>query len=153
MSSEPIGILVATMTGTAELCAEEIASALARAGLASETKLMDNLDVTALAPYRRVVIVSSTYGHGDVPDNGQALFASIEVCDSLDLDYAVFGLGDMTYATTFCEAGTKWDSLLASKGARRMGDLHRHDASCGELAEDMASHWAEGWARGLKVSA
>ncbi len=143
MSSEKLGIFVATMTSLAEICAEEIESALAKAGIESETHLMDGLSADAFAPYATFIIVSSTYGHGDIPDNGQALFEALEA--GVDLSgkrYAVFGLGDMTYADTFCAASDKWDAVLSACGAMRMIDVQHHDASAGTLAEDVAADWA-----------
>lgn len=154
MSIGRIGIFVATMTGTAEICAEEVEAALERADLAPERHLMDGLDAAALAPYDMLVIISSTYGHGDIPDNGQALFAAIEAAESLaGKAFAVFGLGDRTYAATFCEAGQKWDALLSGKGASRFVPLIQHDASSGTLAEDVAGEWASGWAAQLRQAA
>jgi len=152
--STRVGIFVATMTGTAEMCAEEVEAALEKAGLAAERHLMDGLDASALSPFDLLVIVSSTYGHGDIPDNGQALFESIEASQSLGgVRFAVFGLGDRTYAATFCEAGQKWDALLAEKGASRFAPLVQHDASSGTLAEDIAGAWAVEWAALLKQAA
>lgn len=154
MSSQRMGIFVATMTGTAELCAEEIARVLQAEGIATEIQTMDGLGPDALEPFQQVVIVSSTYGHGDIPDNGQALFAALEASDRLsELRFAVFGLGDRTYAATFCEGGRKWDALFAAKGAARFAPLYQHDASSGTLAEDEAARWASGWAPHLKAAA
>jgi len=154
MSSPRVGIFVATMTGTAEMCAEEVQAALEQAGLSPHSQLMDGLDAGALTPFDFVVIISSTYGHGDIPDNGQALFESVEAAQSLGgTRYAVFGLGDRTYAATFCEAGQKWDTLLAEKGASRFAPLVQHDASSGTLAEDIAGAWAVEWAAQLKQAA
>lgn len=143
MSSQPIGTFVATMTGAAEICAEEITTALAAAGVEAETPLMDAIDTDALRAYKLIVIVLPTYGHSDIPDNVQALFKAIEATESLaSVRLAVFGLGDRTYAATFCEAGQKWDALLAEKGASRFAPLVQHDACSGTLAEDVAAEWA-----------
>jgi MioC protein len=147
MSSGVIGIFVATMTGLAHICAEEIEGALVKAGIASETHLMDGLSPDAFDPYVSIVIVSSTYGHGEIPDNGQALFEALEAgADLSSKRYAVFGMGDMTYADTFCAAGDRWDAVLQACGATRFIDVERHDASSGTLAEDVAAEWAAGWA-------
>lgn len=146
-SNHRAGIFVATMTGLADMCGEEIETALGAAGIDCERLLMDGLDASALEPFSLLVLVSSTYGHGEIPDNGQALFASLEAgADLSDKDYVVFGLGDRTYADTFCAAADSWDKLLGSCGAKRIVDLERHDASSGTLAEDVAGEWASGWA-------
>lgn len=140
------GIFVATMTGLAEMCGEEIETALVGAGLHCERQLMDGLAPEAFADSDLIVIVTSTYGHGEIPDNGQALFAAVSAgVDLAGKDYAVFALGDRTYADTFCAAGDRWDKAMASCGARRIVDVERHDASSGTLAEDVAGEWAAGW--------
>ncbi|WP_339710022.1 flavodoxin family protein [uncultured Sphingosinicella sp.] len=145
---------MATMTGTAEICAEEISTALGAAGIESEMQLMDSVGTDALRAFEFVVIVSSTYGHGDIPDNGQALFEALGAADNLaGIRFTVFGLGDRTYAATFCEAGRKWDALFAEKGASRFAPLVQHDAGSGTLAEDVAGAWAAEWAAQLRQAA
>lgn len=142
-----VGIFVATMTGLADMCGEEIETALADAGVDCERLLMDGLDTGAFSDFSLIVIVSSTYGHGEIPDNGLALFAAVEAgADLSGKDYAIFALGDRTYADTFCAAGDRWDAALTACGARRTVDIERHDASSGTLAEDVAGEWAAGWA-------
>lgn len=141
------GIFVATMTGLADLCGEEIETALCSAGYHCERMLMDNLDASALAAFDLLVIVSSTYGHGEIPDNGQALFNDLEAgADLSGKDYVIFALGDRTYSDTFCAAGERWDRALAGCGATKAVDIECHDASSGTLAEDVAGEWAAGWA-------
>jgi MioC protein len=147
-----IGIFVATMTGLADICGEEIEAALTSAGLPSTRVLMDGLDVAAFGPFDFILIVSSTYGHGEIPDNGQALFDSLQGANLSGKRFAVFGLGDRTYADTFCAAGANWDRVLAASGAHRFLDLEQHDASSGTLAEDVAGEWAAQWACSLAAS-
>lgn len=149
----PVGIFVATMTGLAQLCAEEIGIALAASGIPSEALLMDGLGIDALAPFDALVIVSSTYGQGEIPDNGLALFAEVEAGGELSgKHYAVFALGDRTYSDTFCAAGDRWDAALAACGASRFTDIARHDASAGTFAEDVAGEWAARWASELQCA-
>jgi len=141
------GIFVATMTGTAELCADEIQDAFDDLGISYERHAMDGLEADALAGIDNIIIVSSTYGHGDIPDNGQALYFSLE--DGADLSgkrYAVFGLGDRTYKDTFCRASELWDEVLRKCGATPLTELCQHDAATGSMPEDEACEWAKGWA-------
>jgi sulfite reductase alpha subunit-like flavoprotein len=51
----------------------------------------------------------------------------------------------MTYSDTFCNAGNLYNDLLTKLGAKRIGDILRHDASSGELPEDMAAEWTADW--------
>ena len=71
-----IKILVGTMTGTAELCAEEMCDSLEEAGYSAEMTLMDKLDAKVFGANNAYIICTSTYGHGDVPDNAKKLYES-----------------------------------------------------------------------------
>src|SRR5690349_25168148 len=100
-SVEPsLTILVGTMTGTAELVAEEVKDALEAAGVAVTLRPMDGLDAGALAGPGPYLVCTSTYGQGDVPDNARSLFESLGAVrpDLGHVAYGVIGLGDRTYA-------------------------------------------------------
>ncbi|HET8727488.1 MAG TPA: flavodoxin domain-containing protein [Alphaproteobacteria bacterium] len=142
-----ITILVGTMTGTAELVAQELEDSLAANGVTADVVLMDDLDAGIFDRDDRFLICTSTYGQGDVPDNAQALYESLEA-DRPDLskvEYGVIALGDRTYNTTYCQGGQKFDALLRSLGARRIGDVMEHDASAGTVPEEVAIEWIGGW--------
>lgn len=145
--SEEVKILVGTMTGTAELVADEIVDVLSDKGADVEIMLMDDLDASSVAPGPLYIICASTYGQGDIPDNSQAFFEALEQGkpDLSAIRYGVFALGDRTYMQTFCFGGQKFDALFESLGAKRLGDRKEHDASSGDLPEDIAAEWAEGW--------
>jgi len=145
--SQPITLLVGTMTGTAELVAQEIEMTLQSAGFAPSIKLMDNLDASTFDDGGIFLVISSTYGNGDIPDNAQAFFAALTEArpDLSKVVYGVVALGDMTYKATFCEGGLQFDRLLTELGARRVGEPLKHDASSGTLPEDIACEWAQGW--------
>lgn len=153
--SSAVKILVGTMTGTAELVADEIVDVLEDKGAEAEILLMDDLGPDVFEAGPLYIICTSTYGQGDVPDNGQALFNALEEQkpDLSGVQYGVFALGDMTYAQTFCFGGRKFDELLAGLGATRLGERKEHDASSGELPEDLAAEWAEGWFEGAREAA
>lgn len=144
---ENIHILVGTMTGTAELVADEILDTLLDKGAEAEISLMDDLRADAVSAADTVIICTSTYGQGDVPDNAQALLESLKETkpDLSSVRYGVFALGDMTYAQTFCFGGKQFDETFQELGAKRVGDVRLHDASSGSLPEDEASDWAADW--------
>ena len=145
--NETVTIYVATMTGTADLVAEEVQAALEDEGVEVELQPMDGLDTSAFAAPGLYLVVSSTYGQGDVPDNGQPLAAALERerPDLAHVRYGLFALGDMTYARTFCGGGMTFDRILTELGARRVGEPMRHNASSGVLPEDEAADWARAW--------
>jgi MioC protein len=140
-------LLVGTMTGTAQLVAQELELAWDGDEIRVETLLMDKLDETVFAREGVFLVVTSTYGQGDVPDNAKAFYERLkaERPDLSRVRYGVFGLGDRTYAETFNFGGKRFDELLAELGARRIGERVQHDASSGTLPEETAVEWGEGW--------
>jgi MioC protein len=144
---ERLTILVGTMTGTAQLVADEVADAVKARGIAAEVVPMDGLDAAVFARGDAFLVCTSTYGQGDVPDNAQALFADLERArpDLARLRYGVIGLGDRTYAQTFCFGPKRFDALLQSLGARRIGEPMLHDASAGTIPEEVALDWIGPW--------
>jgi MioC protein len=112
-----------------------------------ERLLMDGMDATSLAALNALVIVSSTHGHGEITDNGQALFASLEAgVDLTGKGYAMLALGNRTYADTFWAASDRRDAALAASAARRFIDVERHDASNGRSADPGAMPDSCTWA-------
>ena len=142
-----ITILVGTMTGTAEMVAQEVQQALESAGHQAKIRVMDNLDAAVFHGGGTFLICTSTYGNGDVPDNAQALFNSLETekPNLNDVTYGIIALGDITYKDTFCQGGKRFDKLLTELGARRAGEMLMHDASSGTLPEELAAQWVVPW--------
>lgn len=144
-----ITLLVGTMTGTAEMVAQEVQQALQEIGLEAEVLMMDGLGAEVFAPGGVFLICTSTYGFGNVPDNALDLVESLETArPKLDrVTYGVIALGDGTYGDTFCQGGARFDKLLAGLGARRAGEPLRHDANSGDVPEEVAAKWAVAWAQ------
>lgn len=140
-------ILVGTMTGTADLVAEELRDAFAAAGGKADILAMDRLEASALLPNTLYLIVSSTYGQGDVPDNARDFFQAVERerPDLSGLAFGLFGLGDSTYADTFCFGPRHFQRLLTELGATLVGEPFFHDASSGTLPEEEAVAWLPRW--------
>jgi MioC protein len=136
------------MTGTAEMVAQEVRSVLETAGHNATIEMMDNLDAGIFSNGGVFLICTSTYGQGDVPDNAQALFNSLESQrpDLSGVTYGVIALGDRTYKDTFCQGGQRFDALLSELGAKRVGEILQHDASSGTLPEEVAAQWVVAWA-------
>ena len=147
-----ITILVGTMTGTAQLCAQEMELALDDGETEVKTVMMDGLDASVFGADSVFLICTSTYGQGDVPDNARALYEDLKAKrpDLSNVRYGVFGLGDRTYAETFNFGGKRFDEILAELGARRIGERHTHDASSGILPEEKALEWCQEWLAKVK---
>lgn len=142
-----IHILVGTMTGTAQLVAQELELAWDDGETQVETLLMDRVDASVFAREGVFLICTSTYGQGDVPDNARALYEELRSRrpDLSRVRYGVFGLGDRTYAETFNFGGKRFDDILTALGARRIGERVQHDAASGVLPEETAAVWGGEW--------
>jgi MioC protein len=140
-------ILVGTMTGTAELVAQELELAFGDEHLAIDIALMDGLDHRVFDQPGVFLICTSTYGHGDVPDNAKGLYADLAASkpDLSHVRYGVFALGDSTHVGTFCFGGKHFDEILIELGAVRYGAVFEHNASGGTLPEDVALEWFPAW--------
>jgi MioC protein len=149
-----INILVGTMTGTAQLVAQEIELAYADAQVGIDVTFMDSLDRRVFERPGVFLICTSTYGQGDVPDNAKAFYADLGACrDSLThVHYGVFALGDSTHIGTYCFGGRRFDEALAARGARRIGEVMQHNASGGTLPEDVALEWFPEWLRQARAA-
>jgi sulfite reductase alpha subunit-like flavoprotein len=145
-------ILVGTMTGTAEMVAQEVQAALEAVGHSATIQMMDDLEASIFADGGTFLICTSTYGQGDVPDNAQEFFASLEGerPDLSAVSYGVIALGDLTYRDTFCEGGLRFDRLMTELGAQRVGEILKHDASSGTLPEEVAAQWIVPWAESVQ---
>ena len=137
-------ILVATMTGTALMVAEDIGDFCKANKINISINEMEEFNLNELSTLKNPILVcSSTYGQGDVPDNAQNFYNDlINTSPNLShINYALFGLGDSTYKDTFAFGGKKFDKLLLSLNAKRIGNAFYHDASEGTLPEEVGVKW------------
>ncbi|ALZ74684.1 FMN-binding protein MioC [Rheinheimera sp. F8] len=135
-----IEILVGSQMGAAEYTAEQVAETLVQAGFPVRLHLTPVLE--QLTRSSTWLVITSTYGAGDLPDNIQP-FADQLAQDQTDLttvSYAVITLGDSSY-DTFCLAGSKIAELLKKNSARNLDLSLQIDAQQADLPEDLALAW------------
>ena len=137
-TARTIHILYGSQTGTAESVARDAVKVAKAHGLNPVLKSMDEIDADALTKMETLLIVTSTYGEGEMPDNAQVLWSAVKADSMAKLDnlqFAVLALGDTSY-DLFCQAGIDWDNRLAELGATRLQTRVDCDVEYEESAEE-----------------
>jgi len=117
-------ILFGSQSGNSEGLATKMAKEAKAYGLEGNVHDMDGFDFNSLANKKRVIVVCSTWGEGEQPDNAEDLwkFATSESASSMEgVFFAVCALGDTSYEF-FCESGKEWDNQFETLGATRLVD-------------------------------
>lgn len=137
-------IYFGTESGNSEMAADDIAAVMKQHGRLARVVPMEEADVAELAAQDFVVVVTSTYGEGELPETTQPFFDAMQASrpDLSGLRFAAFGLGDSTYETygngidTVCK-------LMKELGAQQIGETGRHDAAKSETLSNVALRWTQ----------
>ncbi|MCL9674609.1 NADPH-dependent assimilatory sulfite reductase flavoprotein subunit [Citrobacter sp. MNAZ 1397] len=123
-----ITLLSASQTGNARRVAEALRDDLLAAKLNVKLVSAGDYKFKQIANEKLLIVVASTQGEGEPPEEAVALHKFLFSKKAPKLDgtaFAVLGLGDTSYEF-FCQAGKDFDSKLAELGAERL--LDRVDA-------------------------
>jgi sulfite reductase (NADPH) flavoprotein alpha-component len=135
-------ILYGSQTGTAEGLAKRTAKEAEKRGFSPRVLPLNDYEQANLMQGGKAIIISSTWGDGDPPDNAADFWSwlSAQTAPRLEkLRFAVLGLGDRNYAN-FCGASKKFDARLEALGAQRLAAR----AECDTDYEPAAKAWLDG---------
>lgn len=127
--AKSVTILFGSQTGTAETLSKKAAKQLKAANC--EPKILDMGDVSPedIKSIENLLIITSTYGEGEPPDNAMALHSALMADGAPELsgvNYSVLGLGDSSYAD-FCKCSKEFDTRMEALGAKRFAPMIEAD--------------------------
>ena len=134
-----LDIIYGTQTGNAESLAEDAATFAQSKGYTPRVAEMDDVGMDHLAAMQNLIVVVSTYGEGEMPDNAHQFWDALSATTAPRLEhlnYGVLALGDTSY-DEFCQAGKLVDTRLEQLGAKRLGPR----VDCDVDFEDTAEAW------------
>ncbi len=141
--SEPLLILFGSQSGNAEGLAKKLAKKAIGRGFTSRALGLDAIAPTDLAKEKNVLIISSTWGEGEMPDNAAGFWNGLNQNGSSPslqgVRYSVLALGDMNYADTFCKAGRDLDARFQELGAECVSPR----VECDVDFDDLAQSWSD----------
>lgn len=119
---QSLTILYGSQTGNAKAIAEQYFEKVTGLGLSAKLINMADYKPKNIKNESHVVIVVSTHGEGDAPDDAVQLheFLGGKKAPKLpELKYSVLGLGDSSYEF-FCQTAKDFDERLAALGATKI---------------------------------
>ena len=141
MNNKKILILYGTETGNSELLAMDAEKLAKDLEFDVTVNGMEEITLSDIQDNENVVIVCSTWGDGEQPDNAIELYDSVQHSNEgsmAGVAFAVLALGDTAF-DLFCEAGIQWDKILQEKGGMRINER----IDCDVDYEDDAEIWIE----------
>tara|TARA_B110000444_G_scaffold52434_1_gene48392 strand:+ start:11096 stop:12898 length:1803 start_codon:yes stop_codon:yes gene_type:complete len=123
-----LAIFFGTQTGNAEDLAMQTKKIADKMGLESTVIDMDNYPANNLQNHKRILIITSTWGEGEMPDNAAEMWDDVcaKTPSLAGVNYSVCAIGDTSY-DEYCQAGIDWDNKFKELGANRVSDVQLCD--------------------------
>lgn len=144
-----IHIITGSTLGGAEYVGDHLSNLLQDQSL--ETTIHNQPALEEIPADGTWIIVTSTHGAGDYPDNIQPFIAALQNTPprTNNLKFAVVAIGDSSY-DTFCAAGKHAHALLEDIGATPLSECFTIDIQEHPVPEDAAEEWLQSIIHQLK---
>lgn len=136
--SKEITILSGSQTGNSDKLAKKMAKRLEGEGFTVTCQPMSGFKPNNLKKTENLLIVVSTHGEGEPPDNAISFHEHLHSKRAPQLEgmrYSVLALGDTSYEF-FCQTGKDFDKRLEELGAVRLADRKDCDVDFDEPAAE-----------------
>lgn len=142
-----ITLLVGTVFGNARQIAQTLALAAPDYGASAQVLDMQDQTIAVFDTPGFLVLCCSTTGQGDVPDNAQGLYQSLDVEARYlgHVRYGLVALGDSSYGDTFYGGAKAFQNRLQDLGAQLVGDLCVLDSLAADDPDTVAVAWFANW--------
>ncbi|MCH6264762.1 assimilatory sulfite reductase (NADPH) flavoprotein subunit [Neobacillus citreus] len=140
--SKEVTILYGSQTGNSKGLAKKASQALEGIGFKATVSAMSDFKLNNLKKVQNLLIIASTHGEGEPPDNAKSFheFLFGKRAPKLDgLQFSVLALGDSSYEF-FCQTGKDFDKRLEELGGTRL--YPRFD--CDVDFDEPAGEWLQG---------
>lgn len=142
---QPVLVLYASQTGNAQSIAEQLFNHFHAKSVAAELKSSLEITVKELANYSAILLVASTHGEGEPPDDAIDLYEALTSKKLLskgsllkDINFAVLGLGDSSYEF-FCQTAKDFAQSFIKLGAQELTEA----VLCDVEYQQSAAEWID----------
>lgn len=113
-------------------------------------KLFNQATLADIEGKSHLIVVTSTHGAGELPENIQPLFTDLETssADFSTMKFGVIGLGSTDY-DTFCNAVNIVENALKAKGANQVCESLRIDVVNNFDHDGSAEEWLPSFVENL----
>ncbi|MER3122223.1 assimilatory sulfite reductase (NADPH) flavoprotein subunit [Bacillus altitudinis] len=145
--SKDVTVLYGSQTGNSEGLAKKTAQHLEDKGFQVTLSSMSDFKPNNLKKINNLLVIVSTHGEGDPPDNALSFHEYVHSRRAPKLDhlsFSVLSLGDSSYEF-FCQTGKEFDERFEELGGTRLFDR----VDCDLDYDEPFSEWLQGVASSL----
>ena len=145
--SKDVTVLYGSQTGNSEGLAKKTAQHLEEKGFQVTLSSMSDFKPNNLKKINNLLVIVSTHGEGDPPDNALSFHEYVHGRRAPKLDhlsFSVLSLGDSSYEF-FCQTGKEFDERFLELGGTRLFDR----VDCDLDYDEPFSEWLQGVASSL----